>query len=131
MTVRNLQYLFRPASVALIGASDRAGSIGSVLARNLLQSGFHGPIMLVNQRPQTVKGVPVYPDVAALPVAPELAVISPPPSTVPGLVRDLGARGTKAAVVITAGVAASASDGRNLRQEMLSAAQLVLLRLLG
>ncbi|MBL8658479.1 MAG: acetate--CoA ligase family protein, partial [Rhodospirillales bacterium] len=103
MSVRNLDHLFNPSSVALIGASKRPGSIGAVVAGNLFHSGFQGPVMPVNPNHRAIEGVLTYPNVAALPMAPDLAVIATPPPTVPRLVADLAARGTKAAVVITAG----------------------------
>ena len=90
MSVRNLEHLLRPASVALIGASNRPGSVGAVVARNLFRSGFSGPVMPVNPRHRAVEGVLAYPDVPSLPLTPDLAVICTPPPTVPGLVADLG-----------------------------------------
>jgi len=78
MSVRNLDKLFKPRSVALIGATDRAGSVGTVLLRNLRKPGFTGELLLVNPRRQTLDGLPVYPDVASLPRAPDLAVIVTP-----------------------------------------------------
>ena len=68
MTIRNLDRLFSPASVAVIGASERAGSIGSVLTRNLVTGGFAGPVWGVNPHyGTTVHGVPCFASVAALP----------------------------------------------------------------
>ena len=75
MSVRNLDRLFKPRSVALIGATDRAGSVGAVLLRNLRRAGFAGELLLVNPHRQTLDGMPVYPDVASLPQTPDLAVI--------------------------------------------------------
>ena len=112
MSVRNLDHLFRPSSVALIGASTRAGSVGAVVARNLLRSGFTGPVMPVNPRHRAVEGVLAYPDITSLPLTPDLAIICTPPPTVPGLVAELGARGTRAAVVLTAGMGHAAADDR-------------------
>ncbi|MEJ2086354.1 MAG: bifunctional acetate--CoA ligase family protein/GNAT family N-acetyltransferase [Acidobacteriota bacterium] len=132
MTVRNLDFLFRPKSVALIGASKRAGSVGAVVARNLFGSGFDGPVMPVNPRHRAVEGVLTYPDVASLPVTPDLAVIATPPETVPGLVAELGERGTRGVVVITAGFSEGGSDrGAKLQREMLAAARPHLLRVIG
>ena len=65
MSIRNLEYLFRPGSVALIGASKRPGSVGSVIARNLFGSGFDGPVLPVHPRHHSVQGVLAYPDVAS------------------------------------------------------------------
>ncbi|MGE0723536.1 MAG: acetate--CoA ligase family protein, partial [Alphaproteobacteria bacterium] len=132
MTIRNLDRLLRPSSVALIGASARPRSVGQVTARNLLQGGFEGPILPVNPRRQAIEGVLAYPTVAALPVAPDLAVIATPPDTVPALIAELGARGTRAAVVMTAGFGeGGAVEGEARRQRMLDAAKPHLLRILG
>ncbi|HAD26182.1 MAG TPA: GNAT family N-acetyltransferase, partial [Alphaproteobacteria bacterium] len=108
MSVRNLDYLFAPRSVALIGASNRTGSVGQVLAQNLLgqrgggNGAFAGPIMPVNPKGEAIASVAAYRDVAALPTTPDLAVICTPPDTVPGLIAELGARGTRAAIVTEA-----------------------------
>ncbi len=132
MSVRNLDFLFKPKSVALIGASRRANSVGAVLAQNLFQGGFDGPVMPVHPKHAHIQSVPAYPDVASLPITPDLAVIATPPETVPGLIAELGARGTRAAVVITAGFGEGADEqGRHLKQAMLDAARPHLLRIVG
>ena len=132
MTIRNLDYMFRPRSVALIGASRTPNSVGAVLARNLFQGGFDGPIMPVNPKHAHIQSVPTYPDVKALPGAPDLAVIATPPDAVPGLIAELGALGTKAAVVISAGFGEGGDEaGQRLKQEMLDAAKPHLLRVIG
>jgi len=131
MSVRNLDRLFRPKSVALIGATDRPGSVGGVILRNLAQAGFDGRLMLVNRHHQTLAGLPVHSDIASLPEPPDLAVIVTPPETVPELIANLGARGTRAAVVITAGFGELGAAGRALQQAMLDAALPHLLRVVG
>ncbi len=132
MSVRNLKSLFNPASVALIGATPRPHSVGEVLARNLFHAGFAGPILPVNPHHPAIEGVLSYPDVASLPITPELAVLSTPPDTVPELIDALGRRGTKAAAVITAGFGeGNDRHGGALRQSMLNAAKPHLLRIIG
>lgn len=131
MTTRNMNSLFKPSSVALIGASRRERSVGKVVARNLFNAGFDGPIMPVNPREKSIEGVLAYPTVADLPITPELAVIATPPATVPGLIAELGARGTKAAVVITAGFGEMGEEGKRLQQAVLDAARPHLLRVIG
>jgi acetyltransferase len=101
MSIRNLEFLFKPRSIAVIGASTRSKRAGGVLMRNLLGGGFQGPIMPVNPKHDAVSGVLTYPDVAALPRTPDLAVICTPPAAVPEQVRLLGERGAKAAVIIS------------------------------
>lgn len=132
MTVRNLDALFKPNSVALIGASDRAGSMGAVLLRNLRDAHFAGAISLVNPKYGSLNGERCYRDIGELPSAPDLAVICTPPHAVPGIVTALAERGTRAAVVITAGLSAQAEGGvLSLRQQMLNAAKPHLLRIVG
>ncbi|MBU0638434.1 MAG: bifunctional acetate--CoA ligase family protein/GNAT family N-acetyltransferase [Planctomycetes bacterium] len=132
MSVRNLEALFKPTSVAIIGASISPQSIGGVVMRNLLRGGFEGPIMPVNPKYPAVAGVLTYPDVKGLPVVPDLAVICTGPSTVPDLIDQLGQRGTRAAAVITAGLSAQRhSDGRSVQEAMLAAARPHSLRILG
>jgi acetyltransferase len=132
MTIRNLDLLFKPKSVALIGASKRHGSVGALIARNLFRSGFDGPVMPVNPEHSAIERVLTYPDVASLPLVPDLAIISTPPEAVPGILADLAGRGTKAAVVISAGFGeGGAAHGTGLRQAMLDAGKHQLMRIIG
>ena len=131
MSSRNLEYLLAPHSVALIGASDRPGSVGATVMRNLMSGGFDGPVWPVNARHSKVAGLPAYASVAELPVCPELAVICTPAATVPSLIAQLGERGTRAAIVITAGLDAPAPGGGTLIQAALAAARPHTLRILG
>ncbi|MGE5545366.1 MAG: bifunctional acetate--CoA ligase family protein/GNAT family N-acetyltransferase [Solirubrobacterales bacterium] len=101
MSVRNLKCLFRPESVAVIGATTKPKAPGSVVMRNLLSSGFAGPVMPVTAEFKSVGGVLAYPDVASLPVAPDLALICTAAETVPGAIRALGMKGAKAACIMT------------------------------
>src|ERR1700756_1357091 len=88
MSVRNLDRLFTPRSVALIGATPRPGSVGAVVARNLRRAGFAGELMLVDPHHRTIEGLSVYPDLASAPQTPDLAVIVTPPETVPPLIGE-------------------------------------------
>ncbi|MBQ5939792.1 MULTISPECIES: bifunctional acetate--CoA ligase family protein/GNAT family N-acetyltransferase [unclassified Massilia] len=132
MSVRNLERLFAPRSVALIGASERVGSLGATLLNNLQEGGFRGQLYPVNPKYEQLAGRRCYASVSELPAAPDLAVICTPPATVPQLVRQLGELGTRAAIILSAGLA-QAKDlrGRSLRQAALDAAHPYLLRLLG
>ncbi|WP_284617847.1 bifunctional acetate--CoA ligase family protein/GNAT family N-acetyltransferase [Aquabacterium humicola] len=125
MSIRNLEPLFAPASVALIGATDRPGSVGATVWRNLREGGLRGPLWPVNPSRRELDGVPVFPSVEALPQAPALAVVCTPPATVPGVIAELARRGTRAAIVMTAGLDATQ------KQAMLDAARPALLRVLG
>ncbi|MGQ9368155.1 bifunctional acetate--CoA ligase family protein/GNAT family N-acetyltransferase [Azospirillum sp. ST 5-10] len=101
MTVRNLDHMFKPASIALIGASRKPPSIGAVVARNLFNAGFDGPILPVTATDRAIEGVLAYRSVAELPITPDLAVICTAPDSVAAVVDQLGDRGTRAAIVIS------------------------------
>ncbi|WP_376691337.1 bifunctional acetate--CoA ligase family protein/GNAT family N-acetyltransferase [Wenzhouxiangella sp. EGI_FJ10409] len=132
MSIRHLDRMFRPRSVAVFGASDRPGSIGQAVFANLLDGGFEGGLYPVNRRHREVAGRAVFRKAKDLPEVPDLGVICTPPETVPGLIEDLGAFGTRAAVIITAGFdEASADAGRDLAAEMLEHAGRHGLRFLG
>lgn len=132
MTIRNLAFLFNPASVALVGASQRPGSIGAVLSKNLVQGGFKGDIFPVTPKYKEIEGLAAYPDLDSLPKTPDLAVVATPPDTVPGIIRQLGTLGTRSAVVITAGFGEGGSEkGKHLCAEILEAARPHLLRIVG
>lgn len=125
MTVRNLDRMFKPSSIALIGASRKAGSIGAMVARNLFHAGFDGPIMPVNPQERAVEGVLTYKSVADLPITPDLAVICNPADQVPGIIQQLGEKGTKAAIIISGGFS------KEQMQKVYDAASPYLIRLLG
>lgn len=132
MTIRNLDKLFAPSSIAIIGASDRPSHVGTVVLDNVVQGGFKGAIWPVNPKYRSLQGLACYPTVRALPSSPDLAVICTPPDTVPGLIETLGQTGCRAVVVLTAGLATQKlPDGRSLQQAMLDAAKPHLLRILG
>ena len=103
MTIRNLDRALAPASVALIGASRREGSVGQVVLRNTLASGFAGKVFPVNPKYDEIAGLKCYHRLADLPDSPDVALVMTPAQTVPGVVAELGARGTKAAVILSAG----------------------------
>ena len=125
MSLRHLDSLFEPASIAVFGASERVGSIGSTVWRNLTSGRFKGTVYAVNPKYRELAGHPVIAHVADLPTVPSLAVICTPPATVVGLIKALGRLGTQAAVVMTEGMTPKQ------KQAMLDAARRYLLRILG
>ncbi|PWJ86020.1 acetyltransferase [Mesorhizobium loti] len=127
MTIRNLEFAFAPKSVAVFGASVRDGSVGRVVFDNIVSGGFEGEIWPVNPKYSQVAGRQCYAKAADLPGIPDLGVIVTPPETVPRIVRELGNKGTRAAVVITAGLTRESG----LRQAMLDAAKPSLFRIIG
>ena len=133
MTIRNLHSFFAPKSVAVIGASERPGRLGTVVLRNLREGQFKGAIWPVNPKRDQVQGLAAWPAVNRLPQAPDLAVICTPADTVVGLIGELGRLGTRAVIVMTAGLrqADPRDPSRTLEQAMLQAARPYLLRVLG
>jgi acetyltransferase len=132
MTIRNLNFLFRPRSVAVVGATSRGGSVASAVMRNLLEGGFRGPVYPVHPTHRAVHGVHVYRDLARLPQTPDLVVVCTPAEEVPSVIDEVAGRGTKAAVVVASGLAGVREpDGRTLQQRMLDAARRHLVRILG
>lgn len=133
MSTKNLDRLFKPSSVAVIGASPRPKSIGRLVMDNLLRGGFSGPIMPVNHGHASVSGVLAYKDVDSLPVVPDLAVICTPPQTIPKIIEQLCARGVRAAVVLTSGLSTiEYEDGSTtVAQAMLTIAKRHEMRILG
>ena len=131
MSIRNLHCLFAPKSVAVIGASDKPNSVGATVLRNLLEGGFAGAIYPVNPKHAMLGTHKVYRSIADLPSTPELAVICTPAASVPGIISELGAHGTRAVIVLSAGLGGNDEHGRSLKQAMLDAANPYLLRILG
>lgn len=127
MTIRNLEQCFRPRSVAIVGASQRPQSVGAIVLQNIRSGGFEGAIYPVNPKYDRIDDIACYRNAGELPDAPDLAVIVTPPRAIPGVIGELGSRGCKAAVVITAGV----DTASGLRQAMLDAARPHLMRIVG
>ncbi|AHB05783.1 MULTISPECIES: bifunctional acetate--CoA ligase family protein/GNAT family N-acetyltransferase [Pandoraea] len=132
MTTRNLSQMFQPKSVAVIGASQRERRVGTTVLQNVIDGGFTGEIYPVNPKYSSLADRKCYRDVSDLPQAPDLAIVCTPPETVPGLIRDLGERGTRAVVVLTSGLARERDrHGVTLQERMLQHAKPHVLRILG
>lgn len=101
MSIYALESVFRPGSVAVVGASPRARSLGRLVLRQLQDGGFAGPVGLVNPRYREIDGIPAVPRLSELPFVPELVVIAAPPADVTGIARAAAQRGTRAAIVLT------------------------------
>lgn len=124
MTIRNLESMFAPRSVVLVGASAKQGSVGNWLARNLSQ-GFAGQLSFVNPKGGIIEGRDCHRSLADIEAPADLAVVVTPAETVPGIIGELGAAGTKAAVVISAGIKGA------IKQAMLDQSRPHCLRLMG
>jgi acetate---CoA ligase (ADP-forming) len=118
-----LDELFRPRSVAVVGASNRPGKVGTSLFRNLLSAGFQGVAYPVNPSWKSVSGVRCYPNLASLPEPPDLGVVIVPAAGVPATIDELGHAGAKGAIVISAGFREVGEAGAALEAEVVSRAR--------
>ncbi|MCX6597321.1 MAG: bifunctional acetate--CoA ligase family protein/GNAT family N-acetyltransferase [Acidobacteria bacterium] len=126
-----LDVFFSPRNIAVIGATERAHSVGRACMENLLSGGFEGKIYPVNPTRPAILGVPAFASVADLPPAVDLAVIITPPATIPGLIRECGAKGIRGAVVISAGFKEVGPEGAELERQLLAEARAAGVRVVG
>lgn len=131
MTTRSLSALFAPRSIVLVGANDRDGSVGQILSRNLLDGGFDGEVQFFDRTANIVLGRPVARSIADVRGTPDLAVIATPALAIPQLIGELGAKGCRAAIVISAGFEGSEDSHAELRRALLAAARPHGLRIVG
>jgi len=114
-----LDALFLPQSVAVIGAKDDAGSVGSTIMHNLKSGGFKGRIYPVNPKRKEVWGLPCYPSITAVPEPVDLVVIVTPAATVPALVAECVEAKVKTCIIISAGFKELGPSGIKLEEEIL------------
>lgn len=123
--------LFAPASLAVIGATDRPGSAGRVVLENILNGGFPGQVHMVNPNRTSVLGLPCVPSVADIEEPVDLAVIVTPARSVPDIVEAAGRRKVRAAVIVSSGFTDTAGRPTPLMHSLINSARLYNLRLLG
>jgi acetate---CoA ligase (ADP-forming) len=128
---RSLEPLFRPRSVAVIGASRDRGTIGGAIFHNLISHQFEGAVYPVNPKARTVQSVAAYPTIEAVPGDIDLAVIVVPAPLVPDVVEACGRKGVRAVVVISAGFRETGEAGRALEQRVVDSARRHEMRLVG
>ncbi len=114
----NIKYVFYPRSVAVIGASNKVGSVGQVTFANILLNGYTGVVYPVNLRARSVMGVKAYPSLIHIPDEVDLAVIIVPAPFVPEVIEECGNKGVKSAVIITAGFKEIGEQGRLLERRV-------------
>lgn len=124
-------HVLRPASMALIGVSNREGSVGAAVLRNLIAAGYGGRLSVVHPREDVVGGVPAHRTIGEVPEAPELAVIAVPAEAVVDVARQCGAAGVRGLVVLSAGFAEVGARGRDRQAELLAVCRATGMRLVG
>jgi len=128
---QSLDAIFSPRSVAVIGATEKTGSVGRTILWNLISSPFGGTVFPVNPKRSNVLGIRAYPTVADIPETPELAVIVTPAPTVPGVLRECGEAGVRGAIVISAGFKEAGPEGAALERATLEEAGRHRIRVVG
>jgi acetyltransferase len=132
VSIRNLKAALAPESIAVVGAGLTPTSLGHIVLNNIRAAGFAGPLYPVNPHHSEIGGLAAFPDAAALPQAPDLAVIATPADAVADVVGSLATRGCRAAVVLAAGFGeGGAADGARRREAVLAAARPSLFRIIG
>ncbi len=126
-----LDCIFRPRSVAVIGASEREGSVGRTLLWNLIRSPFGGTVFPVNPQRHSVLGIKSYRDIASVPEIVDLVIIATPAASVPQVIRECVAVGVKGAIIISAGFKEIGEQGAALEQEVLAEARKGGMRIIG
>lgn len=126
-----LDPLFHPNSIAVIGAKDDQGSVGRTIMVNLLSSTFKGHLFPINPKRDQVLGLKSYPDISSLPEKIDLAIIVTPAQTVPKIVEECVQAGVKSAIIISAGFKELGESGLKLEQEILFHAKKVRMPIIG
>src|SRR5918998_315860 len=128
---RSLDAIFRATSVAVIGATDEAGSVGRTVMRNLINNPFGGTVSPVNPNRPSVLGIKASPSVSALPEPVDLAVVVTPAPTVPGIMRECAEAVVQGAIVISAGFKEAGEEGVDLERQVLEEARRGRIRVVG
>jgi len=128
---QQLDAIFRPETVAVIGATERPGSVGRTIMWNLVSSPFGGTVFPVNSRRPSVLGIKAYPSISEVPSRVELAVIVSPAPSVPGIIRECAEAGVEGAVIISAGFRETGPEGAELERQVLEEARRGKMRIVG
>jgi acetyltransferase len=131
MSTRNLDKLFDPKTIAVIGASNKKGSVGYILLRNLIGAEYEGVVYPVNMTSPAVQGIQAYASITQVPRKIDLAVIAVPAKAVPDTVRECGEAGVAGAVIVSSGFREIGAEGRRLEEQVSSISESYGLRVVG
>jgi acetate---CoA ligase (ADP-forming) len=131
LSSENLDSLFAPKSIAVIGASNREGSVGRAVFTNILLNEYTGTVYPVNPKDRSISGVRAYQSISDLPESVDLGVIVVPASAVSSVTEQCGKKGVKGLIIISAGFKEVGGDGVDLERQVLSLAQKYSMRLVG
>ncbi len=131
MSVDGLDAVFHPKSIALVGASERPGSVGHAVMRNLIDGGFDGPVYPVNERHGSIMGKRAYAALSRIEEPVDLVVVATPMATVPEIIAECGRLKAAGAVIISAGGKETGQTGRHLEARIRDTATASGLRIIG
>ncbi|MFX1491923.1 MAG: acetate--CoA ligase alpha subunit, partial [Promethearchaeota archaeon] len=131
MVTINLDKIFHPKTIAIIGASNEEGSVGQILMKNLTMNGFEGKVVPVNIRRKEVMGKKAYQSVSEIPESIDLAIIATPANTVPSIVEECGKAGIKGLIIISAGFREIGQEGLALEKQLIALKNKYNLRIIG
>ena len=126
-----LTTLFEPKSVAVIGASDRENSVGNIIFKNILGSGYKGRLYAINTKHDTIQGQPAYKSIEEIGARVEMAIIATRPQTVPHIIEQCGRSGVRNVIIITDGFSETGHVGAALERKVLEIARSYNVRILG
>jgi acetyltransferase len=131
MVTTNLDKIFNPQNVAIIGASDVEGSVGYAIVKNFTHMGYTGKVFFVNIRKPEILGVKTYPTVDQIPEPVDLAIIATPAKTVPDVIEECGKAQVKGVIIVSAGFKETGPAGKVLEENILTAAKKYGIRIVG
>jgi len=129
--VHQLDKIFKPQSIAVIGASTRENTVGNSLFKNLIDSGYKGGLFPVNAKSKEVLGIPAFETIAAVPGPVDLAIIIVPAKFVPGVVEECGKAGVGGLLIISAGFQEAGDEGKAMVKEILATSRRYGMRIVG
>ncbi len=131
MGTLNLDKIFNPKSVAIIGASDAEGSVGYAIVKNFTQLGYTGKVYFVNIRKPEILGVKTYPSIDQVPEPVDLVMIATPAKTVPDVMEECGKAHVKGAIIVSAGFKEIGHEGKILEERIAEVAKKYKIRVIG
>src|SRR5262245_4218589 len=126
-----LDYFFAPRTVAVIGASEKAGSIGRTVLWNLISNPFGGTVFPVNLKSKSVLGIKSHKSIGEVPEPIDLAVVVTPATTVPDVISECAEASVKAAIILSAGFKEVGPEGKSLEQQVFDQSRRAAMRIIG
>ncbi|MCK4483153.1 CoA-binding protein, partial [Candidatus Bathyarchaeota archaeon] len=131
MGTENLDKIFNPRRIAVIGASNREKSVGARLLRNLIGVGYKGVVYPVNSFRPTVQGITAYPNIKRIPRQVDLAIIATPAHTIPQIIEECGTAGVSGIIIVSAGFREAGEEGKILEKQILKYKNRYNMRIIG